>query len=620
VYESKFEEDLYQLRRDKLKQIAALGQPAYPNSYPFTTTVPEIWETYGSMTAGQFEADLAAGKKIEVSIAGRLMAIRVQGKAGFAQLQQNGRRLQIYVRKDDVGEAAFAIYKLLDLGDHIGVRGFLFRTRTGELTVHVAPVAGLAALTFLAKAMLALPDKYHGLEDTELRYRQRYVDLFMNTGHTAKPTPGTAAPNDPPSESVILSEATSGSGVEGSAVQPAAEPEGPGNVREVFVKRAAILRALRKFFDSRGYLEVETPMMHSIAGGAAARPFTTHHNTLDMDLFLRIAPELYLKRLVVGGLDRVYEINRNFRNEGVSTQHNPEFTMLEFYQAYANYHDLMDLTEQLVKFVAMEVNGTLFVDWPVSVIRDFRNPAVVKRGPMARIDLSKWTRLTMKEAIVRYWPEELGEAPMIDEFDKNLRQVLLRTIRILNPDYPSVPEIFPVTPIDAMSIEAQRHIHGFEFLYREIAQTMPIGKAISTIFETVAEEHLIQPTIIYDFPLAVSPLSKQKPDEPDWVERFEFYIGGFEVGNAFSELNDPDEQRRRFEAQMAEKERGDDEAHGMDEDYVRALGYGLPPTGGEGIGIDRLTMILTGSRSIRDVILFPLMRPQAKAPVDEAEK
>jgi lysyl-tRNA synthetase class 2 len=620
VYESKFEEDLYQLRRDKLKQIAALGQPAYPNSYPFTTTVPEIWETYGSMTAGQFEADLAAGKKIEVSIAGRLMAIRVQGKAGFAQLQQNGRRLQIYVRKDDVGEAAFAIYKLLDLGDHIGVRGFLFRTRTGELTVHVAPVAGLAALTFLAKAMLALPDKYHGLEDTELRYRQRYVDLFMNTGHTAKPNPGTAAPNDPPSESVILSEATSGSGVEGSAVQPAAEPEGPGNVREVFVKRAAILRALRKFFDSRGYLEVETPMMHSIAGGAAARPFTTHHNTLDMDLFLRIAPELYLKRLVVGGLDRVYEINRNFRNEGVSTQHNPEFTMLEFYQAYANYHDLMDLTEQLVKFVAMEVNGTLFVDWPVSVIRDFRNPAVVKRGPMARIDLSKWTRLTMKEAIVRYWPEELGEAPMIDEFDKNLRQVLLRTIRILNPDYPSVPEIFPVTPIDAMSIEAQRHIHGFEFLYREIAQTMPIGKAISTIFETVAEEHLIQPTIIYDFPLAVSPLSKQKPDEPDWVERFEFYIGGFEVGNAFSELNDPDEQRRRFEAQMAEKERGDDEAHGMDEDYVRALGYGLPPTGGEGIGIDRLTMILTGSRSIRDVILFPLMRPQAKAPVDEAEK
>lgn len=493
--ESNFEIELYQLRREKRDQIVALGQSAYPNSYATTTTVPEIRRTYDGMTAEQFEADLAAGKKIEVSIAGRLMAIRVQGKAGFAQLQQGGQRLQIYVRKDDVGEDAFAVYKLLDLGDHIGVTGFLFRTRTGELTVHVSSIGdrqGIGdrpALTFLTKAMLALPDKYHGLEDTELRYRQRYVDLFMNT---------------------------------------TADAEGPGDVRGVFVKRAAVLRALRRFFDERGYLEVETPMMHTVAGGAAARPFTTHHNALDLDLSLRIAPELYLKRLVVGGLDRVYEINRNFRNEGVSTQHNPEFTMLEFYQAYANYHDLMALTEELISFVAMEVNGTTLTTF---------------NG--VEIDLGKWQRLSMREAIVKFGG--------------------------------TVPELG--------------------------------GKDIAAEFERVAEAHLIQPTIIYDFPLAVSPLSKQKADEPEWVERFEFYIGGFEVGNAFSELNDPDEQRRRFEAQLAERERGDDEAHQMDEDYVRALGYGLPPTGGEGIGVDRLTMLLTGSRSIRDVILFPLMRP-----------
>ncbi len=359
MYESQFEEDLYNLRREKLRQIAELGQKAglsfaeasYPNHYDATHIIPDLRAGYDPMTAEQFEADLATGKKIEVSIAGRIMAIRVQGKAGFAQLQQGGQRMQIYVRKDDVGEDAFALYKLLDLGDHIGVRGFLFRTRTGELTVHVT------ALTFLAKAMLALPDKYHGLEDTELRYRRRYVDLFMNTGHSAKSTqekavaPPTAAI---PNAAVILSEAQNlRSSSEAPTMLASGTDEGPGNVREVFVKRAAILRAMRRFFDSRGYLEVETPMMHTIAGGAAAKPFTTHHNALDLDLKLRIAPELYLKRLVVGGFDRVYEINRNFRNEGISTQHNPEFTMLEFYQAYSNYHDLMDLTEELVKYVAM---------------------------------------------------------------------------------------------------------------------------------------------------------------------------------------------------------------------------------------------------------------------------
>ena len=567
MYESKFEEELYQLRRDKLKQIAELGQPSYPNSYAATTTVPEIWAAYDSITSEQFEADIAAGKKIEVSIAGRIMAIRVQGKAGFAQLQQSGRRLQIYVRKDDVGETAFAIYKLLDLGDHIGVRGHLFRTRTGELTIHVAE------LTFLTKAMLALPDKYHGLEDTELRYRQRYVDLFMNTGNAPKLAEGE---------------------------EPSAE--GPGNVREVFVKRAAILRALRTFFDSRGYLEVETPMMHSIAGGAAARPFTTHHNTLDMDLFLRIAPELYLKRLVVGGMDRVYEINRNFRNEGVSTQHNPEFTMLEFYQAYANYHDLMDLTEELVKFVAMEVNGTTICNFNGN-----------------EIDLGKWTKLSMREAIREFVKTELGIEPDPNAFDsvENFSAFLKYAGVIASLWQSTHPESFK-TEAGRGDARRKRQIHsgiaGFERtpgIYEQLNSSANLGKAIAETFELLAEPHLIQPTIIYDFPLAVSPLSKQKPDEPDWVERFEFYIGGFEVGNAFSELNDPDEQRRRFEAQMAEKERGDDEAHGMDEDYVRALGYGLPPTGGEGIGIDRLTMILTGSRSIRDVILFPLMRPQA---------
>ncbi len=614
MYESKFEEELYQLRRDKLKQIAGLGQPAYPNRYAFTTTVPEIWAAYDSMTAEQFEADLAAGKKIEVAIAGRLMAIRVQGKAGFAQMQQNGRRLQIYVRKDDVGEAAFAVYKLLDLGDHVGVRGFLFRTRTGELTVHVAE------LTFLAKAMLALPDKYHGLEDTELRYRQRYVDLFMNTGNTQKP----ASENAPsPSPAVILSEAKNPGAARGSDTARTSlptEPEGPPNVREVFVKRAAVLRALRKFFDERGYLEVETPMMHPVAGGAAARPFITHHNTMDMDLFLRIAPELYLKRLVVGGLDRVYEINRNFRNEGVSTQHNPEFTMLEFYQAYANYHDLMDLTEELVKFVAMEVNGTTICNFNGN-----------------EIDLGKWTKVSMKEAIIKWWPEGAAVTPQLEDltdtgnfrlfveslethFDQEHRRLGAERERI-HSAHRSSSEQSDVSTLETktqiVKISDSMIAVGNKRWTLNAALRNYDGKVYTTVFELLAEEHLIQPTIIYDFPLAVSPLSKQKPDEPEWVERFEFYIGGFEVGNAFSELNDPDEQRRRFEAQMAEKERGDDEAHGMDEDYVRALGYGLPPTGGEGIGIDRLTMILTGSRSIRDVILFPLMRPQAKTQVPE---
>jgi lysyl-tRNA synthetase, class II len=585
VYESEFEKNLYQQRREKLQQIATLGQldglsyalATYPNSYAASHTIPEIRAAYDSFAAEQLDAN-----PIRVSIAGRIMAIRVQGKAGFAQLQQGGQRFQIYVRKDDVDENAFALYKLLDLGDHIGVRGHLFRTRTGELTVHVASFDNLPALTFLAKAMLALPDKYHGLEDTELRYRQRYVDLFMNTGTAKSATPGTT--EGPPPDT--------------------AEPETP-NVREVFVKRAAILRAIRKFFDGRGYLEVETPMMHQIAGGAAAQPFTTHHNALDLDLFLRIAPELYLKRLVVGGLDRVYEINRNFRNEGISTRHNPEFTMLEFYQAYANYHDLMKLSQELVTFVATEVNGSLLATF---------------NGH--EIDLDKWTKLSMREAIIKWWPKNAPIQPTMEDFssEEKFKTLLTEGQKLASP------EVADGRVLNELGGDC--HFVLFELMQK---LGVPFGKAISDFFELRAEsiksaskwsdeweEPLIQPTIIYDFPLAVSPLSKKKPDEPDWVERFEFYIGGFEVGNAFSELNDPDDQRARFEQQMSEKERGDNEAHQMDEDYVRALGYGLPPTAGEGIGIDRLTMLLTNSKSIRDVILFPLLRPQTAPQTREA--
>ena len=594
--ESDFEQRLYNERREKLTRIEQLGQPAYPNSYAFTTTIPEIRATFDAVTPEQFEANLAAGKKIEVSIAGRIMAHRHQGKAVFAQLQQGGQRLQVYVRKDDVGDDAFAIYKLLDLGDHIGVRGFLFRTRTGELTVHVSALGNQPALTFLTKAMLALPDKYHGLEDTELRYRQRYVDLFMNTGHSAKQAvPAPATDTSEPGATRLASEAWA----EGSAAAPVTEPEGPGNVREVFVKRAAVLRALRTFFDARGYLEVETPMMHTIAGGAAARPFRTHHNALDIDLSLRIAPELYLKRLVVGGLDRVYEINRNFRNEGISTQHNPEFTMLEFYQAYANYHDLMNLTEELITFVANEVNGTTITRFPI--------PKGPRAGEVVEIDLGKWTKLSMREAIIKFWPETVVRKPLLSDFN-NETTFRIWFYGLLDDD----GLIVPSTGTDE-ELEVPRQLLAMR-IRRQFAPSVydlqPSGKLIADLFELLAERHLIQPTIIYDFPLAVSPLSKQKADEPDWVERFEFYIGGFEVGNAFSELNDPTEQRKRFEDQLKERDRGDDEAPEMDEDYVRALGYGLPPTGGEGIGIDRLTMLLTGSRSIRDVILFPLLRPQ----------
>jgi lysyl-tRNA synthetase class 2 len=381
--------------------------------------------------------------------------------------------------------------------------------------------------------------------------------------------------------------------------------EGEANqiaVRDVFVKRAQVLRAIRKFFDGRGYIEVETPMMQPIAGGAAARPFVTYHNTLEMKLFLRIAPELYLKRLVVGGFDRVYEINRNFRNEGISTQHNPEFTMLEFYQAYANYKDLIVLTQELIAFVAKEVNGT-----------------TVTRFGGVEIDLAKWETLTMREAIIKWWPPEVP-APTREDFE-NLARFGTAMFNLSNHYGGQIGGVIsdenrPVwskrDALHDLSAQAFEAVDQGVNMHDEHLQywNAVLGKLIAGAFEALAEANLIQPTIIYEYPRAVSPLSKQKPDEPDWVERFEFYIGGFELGNAFSELNDPEEQFRRFKEQLEQHERGDEEAHQMDVDYVRALAYGLPPTAGEGIGIDRLTMILTGAKSIRDVILFPLLKPQ----------
>ncbi|HSB17215.1 MAG TPA: lysine--tRNA ligase [Bryobacteraceae bacterium] len=483
------EQELLEQRLKRIREIEALGFRPYGSRFDFTHTIPEVLAIWGPKTEEQLS------DKMNVRVCGRVQTVRRMGKAGFVHLMQNGERIQIYIRKDAVSERDFSLYQNLDIGDIIGVEGYIFRTRTGELSIHAE------RLVHLAKTLLSMPEKWHGLEDVEVRYRQRYLDLIAN-------------------------------------------PE----VRKAFVTRARIVSSFRRRLEERGFIEVETPMMQPLYGGATARPFVTHHNTLDIDLYLRIAPELYLKRLVVGGLERVYEINRNFRNEGISTQHNPEFTMLEFYQAYTDYRGLMDFSEELLRQVTVDATGSVEVDYQGT-----------------KIDFSRLRRFSMREAIIEFWKD--GERPSMDD--------------LRDPEW-----------------------------LRKRSGKPSAGEALVDLFERIAESHLIQPTIIYDYPVETSPLSKNKPDEPGMVERFEIYAAGMELGNAYTELNDPLEQRRRFEMQVKMRESGDEEAHQMDEDFVRALCYGMPPTGGEGIGIDRIAMILTNSKSIRDVILFPLLRPE----------
>ncbi len=504
--------DLVALRYSKLEAITELGHVAYPHRYSFTHTLAQILDQYQSSTKEQL-----AEPRIDIRVCGRLVAMRGQGKASFSNISSGSHRLQVYTRLDEVGESNFALYNLLDIGDFVGVEGYLFRTKTNELSVHAKKIE------FLAKAFLPLPEKWHGLSDVEIRYRQRYLDLIANR-----------------------------------------------ESREVFVTRSKIIQGVRNFLDARGYIEVETPMMQPLAGGATARPFKTHHNALDIDLYLRIAPELYLKRLIVGQLERVYEINRNFRNEGISAHHNPEFTMLEFYQSYSDYRDLMELTEQLIRELAQSVLGRSEFEFD---------------GQM--ISLEKWRRYSLKEAIISFWPGECLPAPEMSELENS------ESLKALTSRWNSHAER---KSLDIVSAD------------QDISQ----GVLMGMLFEAVAERHLIQPTTIYDYPIELSPLSKTRADDPSTVERFEVYMGGMEIANAYSELNDPEEQERRFEAQAAEREKGDEEAHAMDEDYVRALRYGMPPTAGEGIGIDRLTMLFTNSRSIRDVILFPHMRPEKR--------
>ncbi len=483
------EDDLLRQRIEAAGQIEALGFQPYGHRFDFTHTIPNILAEYGDKPAE------ALVEQVRVRIAGRIQTLRRMGKAGFAHLMQSAAKLQIYVRKDAVSETDYKLFDLIGIGDIVGCDGYLFRTRTGELSVHVEK------LYFLSKTLLSMPEKWHGLEDVETRYRQRYLDMIANP-----------------------------------------------DVQKTFVTRAKIITSLRRQLEARGFIEVETPMMQPVYGGAAAQPFVTHHNTLDMDLYLRIAPELYLKRLIVGGLERVYEINRNFRNEGISTRHNPEFTMLEFYQAYTDYRGLMDLSVELLQQTAIDVTGSTKVM--------FDN---------VEIDFGCFRRLSMREAVIEFWKGD--NRPSLDN--------------VKDPEW-----------LKGQSGKATA------------------GEALADIFERVAEQELVQPAIIYDYPVELSPLSKNKPDEPEFVERFEIYAAGMEIGNAYTELNDPREQFRRFEMQLGMRERGDAEAHQMDEDYLRAMAYGMPPTGGEGIGIDRLAMILTGSKSIRDVILFPLLRPE----------
>ncbi len=510
--------DQFEQRQKKLEQIQALGYDPYPREFRWTDTPAALVDQYNQISGAELET-----MNKEVRVAGRMVSFRLMGKAGFAHLQGAGKRIQIYVKKDVVGEPGFQLFHLLDLGDSIGVEGHLFRTKTNELSIWVEKIF------FLSKALLPLPEKWHGLSDVEVRYRQRYLDLIANE-----------------------------------------------ESRQVFVTRARIIQELRRFFDARGYIEVETPMMHPIPGGAAARPFITHHNTLDIDLYLRIAPELYLKRLTVGGFDRVYEINRNFRNEGISTQHNPEFTMLEFYEAYSNYRDLMDMNEQMFRLLAKNITGS----------------TTVKYGD-AELDFSKMQRLSMREAIGKYWPAGAGEAPTREKL---------------------------AAPGAAQEATNRYNLwaKGAGAPYAAAKGPLLDGQWTGLLFETIAEDQLVQPTILYDFPTDLSPLSKQKPEDPSLTERFEIYVAGMEVANGFSELNDPAEQERRFLRQIAQG--GDEAPKQLDADYIRALCHGMPPTAGEGIGIDRLTMLLTDSPSIRDVILFPLLRPESGESSSEAHR
>ncbi|UXO88242.1 lysine--tRNA ligase [Bacillus safensis] len=485
--------DQFQVRRDKMNKMREEGIDPFGERYDRSHQSAQIIAEYDEFSKEDLE-----GKAAQVTIAGRMMTKRGKGKAGFAHIQDLEGQIQIYVRKDSVGEEAYELFKSSDLGDIIGVKGTVFKTNVGELSIKAT------SFEVLTKALRPLPDKYHGLKDVEQRYRQRYLDLIVN-------------------------------------------PES----KQTFIMRSKIIQSMRRYLDSKGYLEVETPTMHSIPGGASARPFITHHNALDMPLYMRIAIELHLKRLIVGGLEKVYEIGRVFRNEGVSTRHNPEFTMIELYEAYADYKDIMNLTENLIAHIAQEVLGTTTIQYGED-----------------EIDLKpEWKRLHMVEAV--------KEATGVDFWQE-------------------------------MSVEeAKQHAadHGVE-----ITKNMTVGHIINEFFEQKVEETLVQPTFIYGHPVEISPLAKKNPEDPRFTDRFELFIVRREHANAFTELNDPIDQRERFEAQLKEREEGNDEAHLMDDDFVEALEYGMPPTGGLGIGIDRLIMLLTNSPSIRDVLLFPQMR------------
>ena len=477
-----------QIRRDKLKALREAGRD------PYLLTKADV-DTKSSEIIADYEA--YEGKT--VTLAGRMMTRRVMGKASFAHMLDTAGEIQFYIRRDDVGDETYAAFKDMDIGDVICVSGRVFKTKTGEISIHTEKLA------LLAKCLKPLPEKFHGLTDMDLRYRQRYLDMVVN-------------------------------------------PE----VRDTFRKRSQIITAIRTFLESRGFMEVETPVLHTQAGGAAARPFITHHNTLDIDMYLRIALELHLKRLIVGGFDRVYEIGRVFRNEGMDTKHNPEFTMLELYQAFTDFHGMMDITEDMFRYVARAVNGT----------------AVVQYGDVT-IDLEKpFARMSMAEAVKKYSGVDFDEIHTLEE---------------------------------ARAVADERKIH-----YEKRHQK---GDILNLFFDEYVEEHLVQPTFIYGHPVEISPLAKKKPENPAYTERFEIFILGREHGNAFSELNDPIDQRQRFEAQAALKAQGDEEAHGVDEDFLNALEIGMPPTGGLGVGVDRLVMLLTAAPSIRDVLLFPTMKP-----------